>query len=198
MNTGKMLETRRLLLRPGSNARDSASFLQMLREDGDFRMFCGVDLSEDRLLSFSDYFERSGHDECIYSVFEKDAPERFIGYVGFHREERYELEFYISKPYRSRGYCTEAARAAVGQLFGEGLSVDGAALTENRLYSSTIVDNIPAVRVLEKLGFKRNTPEDGPVLLMVGFIDDDGNFTENSVAEYVLAKEDNLARQATP
>ena len=125
MNTGKAIETERLLLLPGQNARDNKPFLRMLREDGDFYMFCGVKYSRRRLRRFADYFERTGHGECIYSLFLRDEPERFIGYVGFHREDHYELEFYVSKPYRNRGYCTEASRAVIGQLFGEGLSVDG-------------------------------------------------------------------------
>lgn len=39
MNTGKKIETERLLLVPGSNARDDAHFIHMLRNDGDFRDF---------------------------------------------------------------------------------------------------------------------------------------------------------------
>ena len=41
MNTGKMIETDRLLLRPGKNNTDDEPFITMLREDGDFKDFCG-------------------------------------------------------------------------------------------------------------------------------------------------------------
>lgn len=189
MNTGIKIETKRLLLLPGLTARDSAPFLQMLREDGDFRMYCGAAFSEDNLRSFSDYFERSQCSECMYSFFRKEEPKRFIGYVGFHQEKNYELEFYVSRPYRNQGYCTEAATAAIGQLFGKGLHVDGNILTVDRLYSTTIAENASAVRVLQKLGFKRNLSKDEPVLLMVGFIDDDGNLIDNWVEEYVLTRD---------
>lgn len=37
MNTGKKIETERLLLISGSNDRDGAAFIHMLRNDGDFR-----------------------------------------------------------------------------------------------------------------------------------------------------------------
>ena len=67
MNTGKALQTERLLLLPGLNARDNKPFLRMLREDGDFYMFCGVKYSRWRLRRFANYFERTGHGECMPS-----------------------------------------------------------------------------------------------------------------------------------
>ena len=47
-------------------------------------------------------------------------------YVGFYRELNgdYEIEFYIAKNYRRKGYCEEACKAVIKQIFGEGLSVD--------------------------------------------------------------------------
>lgn len=106
MNTGRKIETKRLNLLPGFNMRDSKPFLKMLREDGDFQEFCGVKFSEKNLSEFATYFERTGHEECIYSIFPKDSMEEFIGYVGFHRELNgdYEIEFYIAKNYRKKGY----------------------------------------------------------------------------------------------
>lgn len=35
-----------ILLIPGSNARDDAHFIHMLRNDGDFRDFCGIEVFE--------------------------------------------------------------------------------------------------------------------------------------------------------
>ena len=114
MNTGKKIETERLLLIPGSNARDDAHFIHMLRNDGDFRDFCGIEFSEKYLAEFKNYFERTGHEECIYSIFPKGTDE-FIGYVGFHRERNYdyEIEFYISKSQRRKGYCEEARETLI-------------------------------------------------------------------------------------
>ena len=107
MNTGKALETKRLVLVPGNNARDDEPFINMLRNDGNFRDFCGIEFSEKYLAEFRNYFERTGHDECIYSIFLKGS-DRFIGYVGFHRERNsdYQIEFYISKSERRKGYAT--------------------------------------------------------------------------------------------
>ena len=53
--------------------RDSKPFLKMLREDGDFQGYCGVKFSEKNLSKFSTYFERTGQEECIYSIFQKDS-----------------------------------------------------------------------------------------------------------------------------
>lgn len=53
MNTGREIETKRLKLLPGSNKRDSKPFLKMLREDGNFREFCGVEFSEKNLSEFA-------------------------------------------------------------------------------------------------------------------------------------------------
>lgn len=38
--------TKRLLLLPGNSERDNDSFLEMLRKDGDFRNFSGVEMTE--------------------------------------------------------------------------------------------------------------------------------------------------------
>lgn len=75
MNTGREIETKRLKLLPGVNKRDSKPFLKMLREDGNFQEFCGVEFSEKNLSKFATYFERTGHEECIYSIFPKDSIE---------------------------------------------------------------------------------------------------------------------------
>ena len=74
-NMNKKIETERLLLIPGCNARDNVSFIHMLRNDGDFRDFCGIEFSEKYLAEFSDFFERTGHEECIYSIFPKGTDE---------------------------------------------------------------------------------------------------------------------------
>ena len=49
MNTGKIIETKHLFLKPGNNATDSEPFIKMLRQDGDFEAFCGLPNSENNL-----------------------------------------------------------------------------------------------------------------------------------------------------
>lgn len=151
MNTGIKIETERLLLVPGSNARDNVSFIHMLRNDGDFRDFCGIEFSEKYLAEFSDYFERTGHEESIYSIFPKGT-EAFIGYVGFHRERNsdYEIEFYISKSQRRKGYCEEVCKAVIELIFTEELSVDDNVLSVQKLYATTHISNISRIFTAER------------------------------------------------
>lgn len=190
MNTGKKIETERLLLVPGSNARDDAHFIQMLRNDGDFRNFCGFEFSEKYLAEFKNYFERTGHEECIYSIFPKGT-DVFIGYVGFHRElnSDYEIEFYISKSQRRKGYCEEACKAVMELIFSDGLSVDNNVLGVQKLYATTLAENIAVINLLSKLGFKRDIPKDGAVLIMEGFVDEETDeFFGCCVSKYVIEK----------
>ncbi len=190
MNTGKKIETERLLLIPGSNARDDVPFIHMLRDDGNFRDFCGVEFSEKYLAEFRNYFERTGHEECIYSIFPKEINE-FIGYVGFHRERNsdYEIEFYISKSQRRKGYCEEACKAVVKLIFSEGLSVDNNVLSVQKLFATTLAENMAVINLLGKLGFKRDISENGPVLVMEGFVDEESDeFFGYCVSKYVIEK----------
>ena len=168
MNTGAAIETRRLLLLPGLNDRDSEAFLKILRDDGDFYMFCGTSPSENHLMEFADYFERMDHELCIYSIFPKQQKDRFIGYVGVHRGmgSEYELEFYIAKEYRKNGYCEEASRALINMIFGEGVSVNGRKISVNKLYATTQTENEPTIRLLQKLGFSEMA--DGPITVLIG------------------------------
>lgn len=189
MNTGTKLETDNLYLVPGRN-RDNEPFLRMLRDDGDFRNFCGIEFSEKYLMEFSNYFERSGHDQCMYSIFTKENDE-FIGYVGFHSEGDYEIEFYISKPQRRKGYCEEACRKVIDLLFSEGLSIDGKQFCVDKLYATTLEDNVAVHGLLAKMGFKRDVPKDGGVLVMEGFVDKDTDeFFGHWVSKYVIEKRD--------
>ena len=84
-------------------------------------------VTEEELKGFSKYFERSYSKKC-FSVFEREDSEHFIGYVGVHREFRFtgskiEIEFYISKDYRNKGYATEAGRVLLYQLMEGNLGI---------------------------------------------------------------------------
>lgn len=103
----------RLLLRPGKNITDDEPFITMLRKDGDFKDFCGLDFSERYLEGFRNYFELDNN--CIYSIYPRTT-ERFIGYVGVHCEPKcsdYEIEFYTARDERRKGYCFEASTALI-------------------------------------------------------------------------------------
>lgn len=107
------------------------------------------------MAEFNCYFERTGHEECIYSIFPKET-EEFIGYVGFHRQRNsdYEIEFYISKSQRRKGYCEEACKAVIELIFTKGLSVDNNVLSVQKLYATTLAENIAVINLLSKIGFQ--------------------------------------------
>lgn len=184
----KELETERLLLNPGSNRRDNAPFIRMLTDDGDFRDFSGVDPTETNIMMFENYFEK---DSCYYAIFEKDSLEQeMIGYVGIgYQKQHYEVEFYISKSYRNRGYCTEALKMLIDEAFkGNLMWRDGCGketyLSIREIHATTISSNIPTVRVLEKCGFIK-TPEAAFIFRI--FIDPETkDVYENDVTEYLL------------
>lgn len=185
MNTHKTLETERLILLPGNNERDNDAFLKMLREDGDFRIFCGVDFSEENLTNFKDYFQHEFN--CIFSIFLKELPNELLGYVGIalHPEERYEVEFYLAKKWRNNGYCSEALNRLIQELKDCGISMNGSVLQFDDLYATTNADNGATIRVLEKAGFVRNN--EGAILIAVLYEDPvTGELYDNFISEYVL------------
>lgn len=176
MNTGEIIETNHLLLKPGKNATDNEPFLRMLSQDGSFRDFCGLPLTDTNLSMFEDYFEIMGDEHCLYSIYHKES-DTFIGYVGYHREgTNYELEFYVSREYRRRGFCEEACVAAMNKLFDDGVSVNGHIIRKEKLYATTLVDNVATIGLLEKLGFEKYVKsDDGAILITRLFWDEESD-----------------------
>ena len=184
------LTTEHLMLCPGENARDNAPFLKMLRGDGDFRIFSGVEPTENNVLEFQNYFEREKC--CFYAIFLIDCQEEMIGYVGisYRREERTEAEFYVSKAHRGQGYCTEALHkiceeVSQGNLKWRDETGEQIPIEIDKLYATTISDNLAAVKVLEKCGFVENREM---VLVFQIFIDpdDEDKVYDNEISDYVL------------
>lgn len=188
MNKNKKLETERLLLLPSINSRDNVPFMEMLRVDGDFHSFTGLEPTEDNINAFDGYLE-SG---CLYSVFAKNNPEKFIGYAGVcYQNRKQEVGFYISKPYRNQGYCTEALQKICEEIFVGNIkwfSPRGIheILDVDVLYATTLTKNDHAKRVLEKCCFKRN---DEVAMEFKIFIDSEsGALYNNQVVEYLRKK----------
>lgn len=59
----------------------------------------------------------------------------------------------------------------IGQLFGEGLSVNGKLLLENELYATTLAENEPTLGLLKKLGFTQHMTEDDATEVMQIVVD---------------------------
>ena len=113
----------------------------------------------------------------------------FIGYVGFHREiDDYELEFYIGKEFRRKGFCKEACVEVINILFDEGLSVDGNILVEEKLYATTLFYNVAAYSLLENLGFKSHAIyARGVVMVAQGVYDEESDdFLIFPIKRYVI------------
>ncbi len=186
------ISTERLILRHSDQDRDGWKLLMMLEEEGDFRIFTGVEYSEKYRDDFLDYFEVTHGNRCYYSLFPKEDLEKFIGYVGFHTsyvlgnrdKKRYELEFYVSREYRNKGYCAEVAKKLIERLFAGKIEIDGC-VTPDELYAKTLSRNFSAIRVLEKLGFIKS--DEGPATIMSEFVDfEDEESCLELISEYKL------------
>lgn len=180
MNKLTTIETERLLLLPGKTRRDDTAFLNMLREDGDFQLFCGVPFSEENLRNFSGYLQRG----CRRAMHRRGAPDALLGYAGLDRQHgRYEAEFYVKRDRRGNGYGEEGLRAVCREAFSGELA-DRLDLEELR--ATTSDDNLPAKRLLEKCGF--TIPAGGPVLAFALLTDAEGVDRLAGIMEYVLKK----------
>lgn len=185
MNTGECMETNRLYLRPADNDRDNATFMAILRSDGNFREFSGLDFTEKHLAGFDGYFKQK-RGNCLYSIFDKNSDE-YIGYIGFHDEfdDQYELEFYVSKRYRRLGICEEACREIISALFDGRISMDGEIVDKRDIHSTTLTDNEGAKCLLRKLRFSH--VKDAPIL--IGFVSENENCMMPQTMTYAISKE---------
>lgn len=83
----------------------------------------------------------------------------FAGFVGLstpafeaHFMPAVEIAWRLDRPYWGRGYATEAARTALADGFGRrGLK---------EVVSFTIPVNLPSIRVMEKIGMRRDPIDD--------------------------------------
>lgn len=174
------IETQRLLLLPGRNERDSAAFLTMLKEDGDFQMFCGVEYSEANLYAFQGYMAQ----EHMYAIYRKNDDSSLLGYVGITERlagNRWEAEFYVKRSERRNGYCKEAltslcAAAFHGKSFPPGLDT---------VYATTTVENAPARALLTRCGF---VPSEAEMVVELMVTPETGELHGVHAAEYVLQK----------
>ena len=148
--------------------------------------------SEDHFLDyFRDYMDgRCGR--FFYAIFPKEEPEKFIGYVGLHpgefdwdtEEDRCEIEFHIAREYRNKAYAEEASKELLHHFFAQEVFPYEMKCTE--LYAKALSRNIPSIRVLEKLGFRKT--REGTVRELSEFIDwDDESSRQDLVSEFRLS-----------
>lgn len=146
--SARMIKTDRLVMRPANNDEDLTMYKQSL-EPCDYFFQFGYEYDEHLL----DGYDFTSLGVICYSVFLKDTSE-YIGYAGIKPDSDDpnigELEYFIARPHRNKGYCREAAAALIG-AFKDGLLTGTKGI---ELYAETIDENVASARVLEKLGFR--------------------------------------------
>ena len=76
--------------------------------------------------------------------------DQLVGHVGFHPwfgPQTYEIGWAVAPAHQGRGYATEAALAVLAHAFGT--------LGLHRIVATCQPQNTPSVRVMEKLGLRR-------------------------------------------
>ncbi len=146
----------RLRILSSSDARMVADFYDRNFEDfGKYEPFAGrnvATISFQRKLLEAERDQLAAGQMVRFHIFEKDNPFLVIGTVSFREIKR---SFYASsivgykmdKDFRGRGYATEAIDTAMDVVAKE--------CDLHRIEATVLPDNVPSIRVLEKLGFER-------------------------------------------
>lgn len=122
----KEIKTRHLILWRGTEYEVDA-FMKMLRDEGDFELFTGIEYSEAGMKEFEECFKWRHQNYTPgkrFFIFRKEDLDHIIGYVDIQIECKWpdskvkiELEIYISAKFRRKGYGSEVAREMLWQLF---------------------------------------------------------------------------------
>jgi len=146
------LQTDRLVLRPFTQA--DAPAVQRLAGDKEiaattFNVPHPYEdwMAEQWISTHQEKFERG---QAVNFAIVLRAEDCLIGAVELtieKQDHRAELGYWIGKPYWSKGYCTEAARAVVAYGFD--------VLGLNRIHACHFAGNVASARVLQKIGMVR-------------------------------------------
>ncbi|MFE8911176.1 MULTISPECIES: GNAT family N-acetyltransferase [Streptomyces] len=149
------LETERLILRPWAQS-DAAAFCDLLAERGN-----GKPPQERIRTSIAEFLATTETTGIALLPIRRREEGDFIGYcgliIGRTTLEEPEIAYELFRRAHGHGYATEAAGAVLEAA---------AATGRKRLWSTVGTWNTPSLRVLEKLGFRRDhvsTEESGEV-----------------------------------
>ena len=155
----KEIKTRHLILWRGTEYEVDA-FMKMLRDEGDFELFTGIEYSEAGMKEFEECFKWRHQNYTPgkrFFIFRKEDLDHIIGYVDIQIECKWpdskvkiELEIYISAKFRRKGYGSEVAREMLWQLFEHETWVQN-----KQMFARTLSDNYAAINFLKKLGFQK-------------------------------------------
>ena len=89
---------------------------------------------------------KSGDGSLVYPILLKDGAN--IGYVQLiPLGKNYEVGYHIAKQYTNKGYATEALKAFLNQIMAQ--------KQLDFVYGICVAENLASIKVLEKVGFKK-------------------------------------------
>lgn len=142
------IKTKRLIIEPASAVDKSRKLAAAIHEADEFEWYYGIEETEERLAQIDINRKR------FYNIFDLDN--NFVGYVGFSEEEDdYEVEIYILKEFRRKGYGKESLMAMLKEAF-EGNIADTVKEDFPRIISSVKIENHPSRALMESCGFQEN------------------------------------------
>jgi ribosomal-protein-alanine N-acetyltransferase len=159
-----ILKTERLNLRP-LEAEDAAA-IHLMMSDAEVMAFWDSEVIDDPALTL-DIVERHldevGRDEARYWTLQLAADGGFLGLCDLseidRRHSRADVGFMVARRYWGGGYTFEAMHAVIGHA-AQGLRL-------KRLQARTHLGNVRSMRLLDRLGFKREG-------LLRGYVERDG------------------------
>jgi len=159
-----ILKTERLNLRP-LEAEDAAA-IHLMMSDAEVMAFWDSEVIDDPALTV-DIVERqldeAARDEARYWTLQLAAGGGFLGVCDLseidRRHSRADVGFMVARRYWGGGYTFEAMHAVIGHA-AQGLRL-------KRLQARTHLGNVRSMRLLDRLGFKREG-------LLRGYVERDG------------------------
>lgn len=163
------LETERLLLR--RFRPEDAPVFSRYRSDPEVSRYQtrAFDLDEARyFIATQEILQPDTPGSWFQMAIERRDDGALIGDCGLRFPERYarqaEIGFSIAPENQGRGYAAEAVDRVLGYVFDD--------LDKHRVWASTDPQNAPSVKLLEKLGFRREAHHVKSLLIRGEWVDD--------------------------
>ena len=154
----KILETKRLVLREWED-KDIPPFVAMNQDPEVMKFFPSISSHQETLNLVTRMRKQFNEHGFTGFAVELKTTEEFIGFVGLmipnfeaHFTPCVEIGWRIAKPYWNQGYATEAARAVLRAAFEK--------YNLEEIVSFTAAANKPSIRVMEKIGLRRDPKDD--------------------------------------
>lgn len=177
----RRIETERLIIESTFVVDKSKELMHAIHEADEFEWYFGVEETEQRLM------EASIRRKWFYNIFDRER--NFVGYLGFHRDgDDYEIEIYIIKEFRQRGYARESLKAMMREAFA-GNVMDTSKEDITRIVSSVRKENMPSRALMESCGFEPNKDVADFCILFQVSLDDDQLGEPIFLAHYCITRE---------